>query len=81
MLLTLKSKKTFNCAGGFALSAGTSRTSIVPNSWSGRVWGRTHCSGTRCLTGDCGHGPQCDGAGGAPPATLAEITFDAGTVQ
>lgn len=60
------------------LRAGDSHTSVVPNSWSGRVWGRTHCSGDRCLTGDCARGVKCSGAGGIPPATLAEITFDAG---
>ncbi|WAR10316.1 TLPH-like protein [Mya arenaria] len=64
--------------GGFKLSAHQRRTSIVPNKWSGRVWGRTHCHGNRCETGDCGRGVHCNGAGGEPPATLAEITFDAG---
>ncbi|WAR10318.1 PR5K-like protein [Mya arenaria] len=59
-------------------AAGASHTTTVTNHWSGRFWGRTHCSGNHCQTGNCGHGPQCSGAGGAPPATLAEITFDAG---
>ncbi|XP_052814817.1 uncharacterized protein LOC128241773 [Mya arenaria] len=64
--------------GGYKLAAGASHTTTVTNHWSGRFWGRTHCSGNHCQTGNCGHGPQCSGAGGAPPATLAEITFDAG---
>jgi hypothetical protein len=64
------------------LSAGSSRTTNVPNHWSGRVWGRTGCYGNKCETGDCGGGKiQCNGAGGAPPATLAEITFDAGGLR
>jgi len=68
-------------AGGYALGPGASRTSSVANHWSGRVWGRTHCSGNHCETGDCGRGVHCSGAGGAPPATLAEITFDTGGHQ
>lgn len=63
------------------LSSGQSHSSYVPDHWSGRVWGRTGCHNTggvfRCQTGDCGPHVQCNGAGGAPPATLAEITFDA----
>ncbi|XP_045187765.1 uncharacterized protein LOC123545507 [Mercenaria mercenaria] len=62
--------------GGYELRAGASRTTNVPNNWSGRVWGRTGCHGSRCETGDCGGGRiQCNGAGGEPPVTLAEITF------
>ena len=41
------------------------------------MWGRTHCDGGRCATGDCGHTSQpCQGAGGVPPATLAEFTLN-----
>lgn len=29
-----------------------------------------------CLTGDCGGVLHCNGAGGDPPASLAEITLD-----
>ncbi|KAK3576189.1 hypothetical protein CHS0354_016013 [Potamilus streckersoni] len=66
--------------GGFELRSGQSHTSTVVNNWSGRVWGRTRCGGSQCETGDCGGGKiQCNGAGGIPPATLAEITFDAGS--
>ncbi|KAL4237984.1 hypothetical protein ACF0H5_002695 [Mactra antiquata] len=66
--------------GGFALYAGQTHTVHgIPNHWSGRVWGRTGCGGGRCETGDCGGGRiQCAGAGGVPPVTLAEITFDTG---
>lgn len=31
----------------------------------------------KCATGDCGGSLFCNGAGGAPPATLAEITLTA----
>ncbi|XP_060556310.1 uncharacterized protein LOC132716980 [Ruditapes philippinarum] len=66
--------------GGYTLNAGASRTSSLPPHWSGRFWGKTGCHSNRCETGDCGGGKiQCNGAGGVPPATLAEITFDAGS--
>lgn len=29
-----------------------------------------------CATGDCGGRIECNGAGGVPPATLAEFQFD-----
>ncbi|KAK3157886.1 hypothetical protein QOZ80_2AG0129760 [Eleusine coracana subsp. coracana] len=68
---------------GFSLSPGESRTMSVPSGWSGRLWGRTLCSGDdatgkfACVTGDCGSGKQeCAGGGAAPPATLAEFTMD-----
>jgi hypothetical protein len=50
-----------------------------------RVWGRyqsTGASGARftCESGDCGTGQlACNGAGGAPPATLAEFTLGGGS--
>ncbi|GLJ38806.1 hypothetical protein SUGI_0791030 [Cryptomeria japonica] len=52
----------------------------APAGWSGRLWGRHGCSFDRtgkgsCATGDCGSGLFCNGAGGAPPATLAEFTL------
>lgn len=63
--------------GGFKLLHGHSHTVYLPSHWSGRFWGRTGCSGSRCETGDCGGGRlHCSGAGGVPPVTLAEITFD-----
>ncbi|XP_027357018.1 thaumatin-like protein 1 [Abrus precatorius] len=69
---------------GFELPKDSSTSFPAPSGWSGRFWARTGCnfdgsgSGT-CLTGDCGSGHlQCDGAGAAPPVTLAEFTL--GTV-
>lgn len=66
---------------GFELSKGGSRSFQAPAGWSGRFWGRTGCTfdgsgrGT-CSTGDCGSGQvECNGAGAAPPATLAEFTL------
>lgn len=66
---------------GFELHPGSSKTLNVPSQWSGRVWARTHCttdaSGRfQCETGDCASGNlQCNGAGGIPPASLAEMTL------
>ncbi|XP_058098904.1 thaumatin-like protein 1 isoform X2 [Magnolia sinica] len=66
---------------GFELSRGSSRSFLAPTGWSGRFWGRTGCnfdsSGQgSCVTGDCGSGQvECNGAGAAPPATLAEFTL------
>lgn len=53
----------------------------APKGWSGRFWGRRFCSFDQsgkgmCVTGDCGGVLKCAGAGGAPPATLAEFTLD-----
>lgn len=63
--------------GGFKLFHGQSHSVNFPAHWSGRMWGRTGCGGSRCETGDCGGGRlHCNGAGGVPPVTLAEITFD-----
>src|SRR5262249_14504708 len=61
------------------LNAGQSfafNTPFANGSWGGRVWGRTECNaaGQGCATGDCGQ-TQCNGAGGRPPATLAEFTI------
>ncbi|KAJ7566296.1 hypothetical protein O6H91_02G096000 [Diphasiastrum complanatum] len=67
--------------GGFALSAGESRSVLAPYGWSGRFWPRTGCNfdstgqGT-CATGDCGNKLQCNGIGGQPPASLLEITLN-----
>ncbi|KAK7264179.1 hypothetical protein RJT34_31784 [Clitoria ternatea] len=69
---------------GFQLPKDTSRSLQAPTGWSGRFWGRTGCnfdgSGSgSCLTGDCGSGQiECNGAGAAPPATLAEFTLGTG---
>lgn len=68
--------------GGFKLPPKKSYTLPLPPGWSGRLWGREGCafdaSGRgKCATGDCGGALFCNGAGGAPPATLAEITLTA----
>ncbi|XP_058228083.1 thaumatin-like protein 1b [Rhododendron vialii] len=54
----------------------------IPASWSGNLWARTRCATDpttgqfHCETGDCGTGSiGCNGAGGAPPTTLLEITL------
>ncbi|XP_073009407.1 thaumatin-like protein 1 isoform X1 [Typha latifolia] len=66
---------------GFELGSGESRAFPAPAAWSGRFWARTGCnfdsSGRgSCATGDCGSGAvECNGAGAAPPATLAEFTL------
>jgi len=64
--------------GGFLLNSGMRKNFTTPVSWGGRLWGRTGCdaSGQHCETGDCG-ALRCNGAGGAPPVSLAEFTLDA----
>lgn len=69
---------------GFQLQKDSSRSFQAPTGWSGRFWARTGCnfdqsdSGS-CTTGDCGSGQiECNGAGAAPPATLAEFTLGTG---
>ncbi|CAI9786532.1 unnamed protein product [Fraxinus pennsylvanica] len=71
---------------GFELPSGGTRSFQSPPGWSGRFWGRTRCtfdSNTgqgSCATGDCGSNQvECNGAGAAPPATLAEFTIGSGT--
>ncbi|KAI7757322.1 hypothetical protein M8C21_031450 [Ambrosia artemisiifolia] len=68
--------------GGFKLPPKKSYTLFLPPAWSGRLWGRVGCSFDsfgrgKCATGDCGGSLFCNGAGGTPPATLAEITLTA----
>lgn len=66
--------------GGWAMAPGSTASVTVASNWEGRFWGRTYCSfnssgqGT-CETGDCGGVLQCNGAGGIPPASLAEFTL------
>ncbi|XP_050205751.1 thaumatin-like protein [Mercurialis annua] len=67
--------------GGFELKPGLSVNINAPLAWSGRIWARTGCTfGTSgrgsCLTGDCGGVLRCNGAGGQPPASLAEFTLN-----
>lgn len=66
--------------GGFKLPPNKSYSLSLPAGWSGRFWGRHGCSFDasgrgRCATGDCGGNLFCNGLGGTPPATLAEITL------
>nr|GEZ85255.1 hypothetical protein [Tanacetum cinerariifolium] len=67
--------------GGLELRHQESIFVTTPTGWSGRFWARTGCTfnangeGT-CETGDCGSGLYCQGAGGVPPASLAEFTLD-----
>ncbi|XP_011039126.1 PREDICTED: thaumatin-like protein [Populus euphratica] len=66
--------------GGFKLPPNKAYTLHIPPLWSGRFWGRHGCSFDasgrgRCATGDCGGSLYCNGIGGTPPATLAEITL------
>ncbi|EFO86462.1 hypothetical protein CRE_18332 [Caenorhabditis remanei] len=65
--------------GGFRLDAGQSRDIQVDDAWTaGRVWARTGCDGNfNCETGFCRNSEQCNGAGGVPPASLAEFTLKA----
>lgn len=53
------------------------RSIDAPDDWAGRFWARTWCNDqtNHCETGDCGNKVECNGAGGVPPATLAEITL------
>jgi hypothetical protein len=64
--------------GGWQLTAGAATSVLLPTQWGGRFWGRTGCSFDQngqgqCQTGDCGNRLQCGGAGGQPPASLAEL--------
>lgn len=64
--------------GGFRLDPGQSHAFTLPTEWGGRFWGRTGCAFDAngmgsCETGDCGSKEKCAGAGGKPPATLAEF--------
>ncbi|KAL6552512.1 hypothetical protein OROHE_007876 [Orobanche hederae] len=66
--------------GGFKLPPNKFHKLRLPAGWSGRLWGRHGCSFDdaghgRCATGDCGGALFCNGIGGTPPATLAEITL------
>ncbi|PWA43540.1 Thaumatin [Artemisia annua] len=67
---------------GFPLQPSQSNAVEIPPGWSGRIWGRTLCSTDAtgrfsCVTGDCGSGTvECNGAGAAPPTTLAEFTLN-----
>uniref|UniRef100_A0A2N9FTF4 Thaumatin-like protein n=1 Tax=Fagus sylvatica TaxID=28930 RepID=A0A2N9FTF4_FAGSY len=67
--------------GGFMLKPNEIVKVTAPKKWSGRFWPRRWCNfdaagNGNCFTGDCGGKLHCNGAGGAPPATLAEFTLD-----
>lgn len=62
--------------GGWQLNPSESKSTELPDHWAGRFWGRTNCVDGHCETGDCGGRVQCNGAGGKPPATLAEFTLN-----
>ncbi|KAJ4725843.1 Thaumatin-like protein [Melia azedarach] len=69
--------------GGFHLQSLTHRSFPAPTQhWSGRIWARTGCTYAHghfsCVTGDCGHRLECNGLGGATPATLAQFTLHHG---
>ncbi|XP_010435726.1 PREDICTED: LEAF RUST 10 DISEASE-RESISTANCE LOCUS RECEPTOR-LIKE PROTEIN KINASE-like 2.2 [Camelina sativa] len=67
---------------GFSLKKGESRVINMPSSWTGRLWGRSHCSTSStgnfsCATGDCGTGKiECSGEGASSPTTLIDFTLD-----
>lgn len=64
-------------SGGFKLEPYRSHTVTFDDAWGGRLWARTGCGSGPCETGDCGGGRlHCNGAGGIPPVSLMEITFD-----
>jgi len=68
--------------GGLFLPPHQAQTIQLPPLWSGRVWARHGCTFDaagrgHCATGDCGGTLFCNGLGGAPPATLAELSLGA----
>lgn len=70
--------------GGFLLSSGQEVVIDVPEKWSGRIWGRQYCNFDSngkgsCVTGDCSGQLHCQGLGGAPPATVVEMTLGSST--
>ncbi|GAA0163833.1 transmembrane signal receptor [Lithospermum erythrorhizon] len=65
----------------FGLEKGESRVIEVPNSWAGRVWGRTNCSENSsgyfsCITGDCGSGRIACSSGSTNASTLVEFSLN-----
>lgn len=70
--------------GGFSLTFGQQVILNLPERWSGRIWARQGCCFDEngkgsCQTGDCAGLLHCAGAGGAPPATLVEMTLGTST--
>jgi hypothetical protein len=69
--------------GGWVMAAGARRTLQIPDTFSGRFWGRTACTFDAaghgsCQSADCGGRLACGGNIGMPPATLAEVTLGPG---
>ncbi|XP_047311204.1 osmotin-like protein [Impatiens glandulifera] len=73
--------------GGFHLDKLSHRSFPAPQTqWSGRIWARTNCISSyanhlTCATGECGGRLECAGAGGATPATLAQINIHHGNAD
>jgi len=67
--------------GGWEQKPNTIIEANVEDYFAGNLWGRTFCTfdakgnGT-CLTGDCGKGLNCEGAGGVGPYTMAEVSLN-----
>ncbi|PIA37124.1 hypothetical protein AQUCO_03000003v1 [Aquilegia coerulea] len=75
-ILTTPGKPLFPTSG-FELATGALQSSDAPAGWGGRFWARTGCDGQfTCTTGNCGPALQCNGAGGSPPVTLAELNLN-----
>ncbi|KAI3936499.1 hypothetical protein MKW92_022334, partial [Papaver armeniacum] len=82
-IVSLSSTSPLNTTG-FPLQKDESRNLTIRSSWTGRLWGRTHCSSNStgnfsCRSGDCGSGKvECSGGGATPlTATLAEFSLNA----
>jgi hypothetical protein len=68
--LSLPNGKSGNL-GGWCLGSGESTVLTLPDTWSGKFWGRTGCDeGGKCVTGNCG-GVDCTG-GNEGSVTLGE---------
>jgi hypothetical protein len=66
-----------NTTGGFALQAFYETVVVLPDGWSGRMWGRTNCTARGvCATGQCfSGGENCTSPAPAGP-TLAQFTLN-----
>jgi hypothetical protein len=66
-----------NTTGGFALQAFYETVVVLPDGWSGRMWGRTNCTARGvCATGQCFTGGEnCTSPAPAGP-TLAQFTLN-----
>ncbi|OWM71608.1 hypothetical protein CDL15_Pgr005795 [Punica granatum] len=69
--------------GGFYLPSSRTKRISAPPGWSGRIWARTGCNFNSnwkpaCETGDCDGQLACNGHIGTPPATLVQVSLQAG---